>query len=348
MRNLTVNNANTGECLCSVLVCLPNTELLPCISCNSINFNLHSRVSLTPYLSRSMRPGTGDGRFKASLHLMHIVLALTDERRSRDKQLRGLSVTASFASAYKCCLGQTGFYLVSSTESGQGVGSETIIDATVTDVTTFIQTAEASSSLNGSIVLNNIALTNVGTAVGTASGASVVCVLRTQSCTPFEYRFPSLQVARTLSTAGRKVTSTPTRMHLAPSSRAISVPFRSPRIYWPVMAGYSERHIPNMPLTRRASSSASGRKAQRATAALMTRQPSRPSSTTQVFLPCQGLCPPGNQADANCIAVCRMLYHLLRRGRVYCVFDDHDPGRHTSRRRGMDHDHGYRQQLREL
>ncbi|OSX66163.1 glycoside hydrolase family 55 protein [Postia placenta MAD-698-R-SB12] len=75
---------------------------------------------------------------------------------------------------YECCLGQTGFYLVSSTESGQGVGSETIIDATVTDVTTFIQTAEASSSLNGSIVLNNIALTNVGTAVGTASGASVL------------------------------------------------------------------------------------------------------------------------------------------------------------------------------
>ncbi|CCM01933.1 uncharacterized protein FIBRA_04006 [Fibroporia radiculosa] len=56
----------------------------------------------------------------------------------------------------------------------QGVGSETIIDAAITDVTYFIQTAEATTSLDGSIVLNNIQLTNVGTAVGAANGDVVL------------------------------------------------------------------------------------------------------------------------------------------------------------------------------
>jgi len=59
---------------------------------------------------------------------------------------------------------------VATGSDAQGVGSETIIDAAVTDTTYFIQLEQVSSSLAGSIVLNNIELTSVGTAVGSASG----------------------------------------------------------------------------------------------------------------------------------------------------------------------------------
>ncbi|KZT72230.1 glycoside hydrolase family 55 protein [Daedalea quercina L-15889] len=68
-----------------------------------------------------------------------------------------------------------GFYVVvGSTASGgtQGAASESIIDAAITDVTTFVQFSEDTSSLDGSLVLNNIALSNVGTAVGTTDGTS--------------------------------------------------------------------------------------------------------------------------------------------------------------------------------
>lgn len=58
--------------------------------------------------------------------------------------------------------------------SSQGAASENIIDAAITDVTTFIQLSEDTSSLDGSLVLNNIALSNVGTAVGTSDGTSYV------------------------------------------------------------------------------------------------------------------------------------------------------------------------------
>ncbi|KAH9839344.1 exo-beta-1-3-glucanase [Rhodofomes roseus] len=54
----------------------------------------------------------------------------------------------------------------------QGAASEGIIDAAITDVTTFIQLSADTSSLDGSLVLNNIALTNVGTAVGTSDGTT--------------------------------------------------------------------------------------------------------------------------------------------------------------------------------
>ncbi|KZT10683.1 glycoside hydrolase family 55 protein [Laetiporus sulphureus 93-53] len=69
-----------------------------------------------------------------------------------------------------------GFALTTGTTSGssQGVGSENIIDAAITDVTYFIQPSSVSSSLDGSIVLNNIALTNVGYAVASSSSDVVL------------------------------------------------------------------------------------------------------------------------------------------------------------------------------
>ncbi|PCH43394.1 glycoside hydrolase family 55 protein [Wolfiporia cocos MD-104 SS10] len=64
-----------------------------------------------------------------------------------------------------------GFALTATTSSSQGIGSETIIDAIISDVTVFIQ-SEASSNL--SLVLNNIQLNNVGTAVGISGGTVVL------------------------------------------------------------------------------------------------------------------------------------------------------------------------------
>ena len=49
-----------------------------------------------------------------------------------------------------------------------------MIDATVINTPVFIQNSEPSTSLAGSLVLNNINLQNVPTAVGTASGQVVL------------------------------------------------------------------------------------------------------------------------------------------------------------------------------
>ena len=79
--------------------------------------------------------------------------------------------------AHTCsCSEKIGFAIVVGTTDGssQGAASENIIDAAITDVTTFVQFSEDTSSLDGSLVLNNIALTNVGTAVGTSDGTSYV------------------------------------------------------------------------------------------------------------------------------------------------------------------------------
>ena len=57
----------------------------------------------------------------------------------------------------------------------QGVGSEAIIDAVVTDTLIFIQSSVASNGiLPYSLVLNNIELTNVPTVIGIANGATIL------------------------------------------------------------------------------------------------------------------------------------------------------------------------------
>jgi glucan 1,3-beta-glucosidase len=60
------------------------------------------------------------------------------------------------------------------TQDSQTVGGEAIIDATVTDTPIFIQNSNPSSGLAGSLVLNNIVLNNVPTAVGVAGGNVVL------------------------------------------------------------------------------------------------------------------------------------------------------------------------------
>ncbi|KAJ7118715.1 exo-beta-1,3-glucanase [Mycena epipterygia] len=71
---------------------------------------------------------------------------------------------------------QVGFDL--STGGGtatQTVGAETIVDATVSNTPIFVRTSTASNGkLGGSLVLNNIKLTNVPTAVGVVGGAVVL------------------------------------------------------------------------------------------------------------------------------------------------------------------------------
>ncbi|KAG6330106.1 hypothetical protein ID866_8982, partial [Astraeus odoratus] len=72
---------------------------------------------------------------------------------------------------------QVGFDLTTggTTESTQTVGSEAIIDATVTNTPIFIRTSTASNgTLGGSLVLNNIVLNNVPVAVGVKGGATVL------------------------------------------------------------------------------------------------------------------------------------------------------------------------------
>ena len=61
----------------------------------------------------------------------------------------------------------------------QGVGAEAIIDAVVSNTTIFVRTSGPSTGhLQGSIVLNNIQLKNVSTAVGVKGGATVVSNIR--------------------------------------------------------------------------------------------------------------------------------------------------------------------------
>lgn len=58
--------------------------------------------------------------------------------------------------------------------SEQGVGAEAIIDATISNTPIFFQSSKAVTELQGSIVLNNIKLTDVPIAVGVAGGATVL------------------------------------------------------------------------------------------------------------------------------------------------------------------------------
>lgn len=72
---------------------------------------------------------------------------------------------------------QVGFDLATggTTTSNQTVGSEAIIDAVVTNTPIFVRTSVASNGqLAGSLVLNNIKLNNVPTAVGVAGGTTVL------------------------------------------------------------------------------------------------------------------------------------------------------------------------------
>ncbi|KAF9049241.1 glycoside hydrolase family 55 protein [Hymenopellis radicata] len=71
---------------------------------------------------------------------------------------------------------QVGFDLTTGglTEATQTAGGEAIIDAVVSNTPIFLRSSKASSSLAGSLVLNNIQLTNVDTAVGVLGGAVVL------------------------------------------------------------------------------------------------------------------------------------------------------------------------------
>ncbi|KAG7088180.1 hypothetical protein E1B28_012199 [Marasmius oreades] len=72
---------------------------------------------------------------------------------------------------------QIGFSILTggTTAETQSVGAEAIIDATVINTPIFIQTSKPSNgSLSGSLVLNNIKLDNVPTAVGVLNGSVVL------------------------------------------------------------------------------------------------------------------------------------------------------------------------------
>ncbi|KAE9406732.1 exo-beta-1,3-glucanase [Gymnopus androsaceus JB14] len=71
---------------------------------------------------------------------------------------------------------QVGFDLATGglSEADQTTGSEAIIDAVVSNTPIFIRTSEASTSLAGSLVVNNAQLTNVPIAVGVLDGATVL------------------------------------------------------------------------------------------------------------------------------------------------------------------------------
>ncbi|KAJ3986062.1 exo-beta-1,3-glucanase [Lentinula detonsa] len=71
---------------------------------------------------------------------------------------------------------QVGFDLATGgiTEATQSVGGEAIIDAIVINTPIFVRTSEASTSLAGSIVINNAQLTNVSIAVGVLNGETVL------------------------------------------------------------------------------------------------------------------------------------------------------------------------------
>lgn len=65
--------------------------------------------------------------------------------------------------------------LTSSDSTSQAVGAEAIVDAVVTNTPVFVRNSQSSQgSLHGSLVLNNIKLTNVPTAVGLVGGSTIL------------------------------------------------------------------------------------------------------------------------------------------------------------------------------
>ena len=82
---------------------------------------------------------------------------------------------------------QVGFDLVqgdTDPKGSQGVGAEAIIDGVVSQTPIFVRWSGPSNGhLQGSLVLNNIQLTNVQIAVGVKNGATVVSMTVPLCCT---------------------------------------------------------------------------------------------------------------------------------------------------------------------
>ncbi len=114
------------------------------------------------YGQRSTLSGIGDGPSKVC----------------RSQSSGHLDISSSFFTGVTINNAQVGFDLSigdTSSTGNQGVGAEAIIDAVVTNTPIFVRSSIPSNGhLQGSIVLNNIKLTNVPIAVGVKNGATVV------------------------------------------------------------------------------------------------------------------------------------------------------------------------------
>ena len=95
-----------------------------------------------------------------------------DIPRPDSQQLPGPSLATVLISCRVLTLKQVGFEMNIGSTSGtpQGAASEAIIDAVVTNTPVFLRRTATSSTLDGSIVLSNIKLSNVPTAVGADDG----------------------------------------------------------------------------------------------------------------------------------------------------------------------------------
>ncbi|KAJ3811026.1 exo-beta-1,3-glucanase [Lentinula aff. lateritia] len=130
--------------------------------------NLNFVIDLTQVPAANSE-GTGiHWQVSQGTSLMNIVFEMSTESDTAHQGYTFQGVTIN-----NC---QVGFDLATGgiTEATQSVGGEAIIDAVVIDTPIFVRTSAASTSLAGSIVINNAQLTNVGIAVGVLNGETVL------------------------------------------------------------------------------------------------------------------------------------------------------------------------------
>ncbi|KAJ3923316.1 exo-beta-1,3-glucanase [Lentinula edodes] len=130
--------------------------------------NLNFVIDLTQVPAANSE-GTGiHWQVSQGTSLMNIVFEMSTESDTAHQGYTFQGVTIN-----NC---QVGFDLATGgiTEATQSVGGEAIIDAVVIDTPIFVRTSAASTSLAGSIVINNAQLTNVGIAVGVLDGEMVL------------------------------------------------------------------------------------------------------------------------------------------------------------------------------
>ncbi|KAH7869703.1 exo-beta-1,3-glucanase [Lentinula edodes] len=130
--------------------------------------NLNFVIDLTQVPAANSE-GTGiHWQVSQGTSLMNIVFEMSTESDTAHQGYTFQGVTIN-----NC---QVGFDLATGgiTEATQSVGGEAIIDAVVIDTPIFVRTSAASTSLAGSIVINNAQLTNVGIAVGVLDGETVL------------------------------------------------------------------------------------------------------------------------------------------------------------------------------
>lgn len=230
---------------------------------------------------------------------------------------------------------QVGFDITTGTIDGtsQGVGAEAIIDVSVTNTPVFLRSSTATTSLDGSLVLNNIAMSGVTTAVGLTDGTVILAgssnidtwvqgyAARYYFLLVFVAHSACRNVYSGSSSTGAFTQGTTTSIN-KPSVLLDS----SGKIFGKGRPTYADYAVDQFISVKEQGAVGDGETDD--TAALQA-----VFDNVRFFFYSIQIYP---LIAVACASVCRMQDHIFRRWNLYCVFDAQDPRRCSNSRRGLD------------